>query len=310
MGVAWKKVADLPDRAGVGAVRASADGYGLLGIEVSGEKGTPAEKLKASRAAILRATADGTAPRYEGAGWIVSLDGAGAVWFAVQATLKSSGSGSDYKLLRSTDGGLQWEERAVIAARSVKSVLAIDVDRAWVHGAGLLAATKDGGESWTPVKLSGDRDPTRERLRRDGKVIAVAADGAVHASADGGATFRSVTFPGGAAYDIASGRALVSSEAGEVTIAPLETAGPVVTIPMKDRQGLRLVVDGLALRVLSRGADPSKGARMMIHESHDGGRSWSHTPIVASPRCDIAGMDFGVGDDNMGGVLFAPVLDS
>ena len=152
MSQAWVKIADLPDGADVGAIAASPEGYGLVGIGVSGDGDDVSEALRRSRASILRATADGVVQTYEGAGWIVGLDGSGPVWFAVGATLQRGRGGSDYRLLRSLDGGRRWEDRGPVGARSVKSVLAIDDQVAWIHGATVLAATADGASRGAPSR--------------------------------------------------------------------------------------------------------------------------------------------------------------
>jgi len=307
MSQAWVKIADLPEGADVGAIAASSEGYGLVGIGVSGDGDDVSEGLRRSRASILRATPDGVVQAYEGAGWIVGLDGSGPVWFAVGAMLQRGRGGSDYRLLRSLDGGRRWEDRGPVGARSVKSVLAIDEQVAWVHGATVLAATADGGKSWSAIPAPGERDQTRERLRRDRGAAVLVCDGQVLVFASGGATFEKHELPGESAWDVADGRVLLTSDAGDMTIASLDAqaAAAPVTVPKKGRLGLRLVAEGSLLRVLSRGADPAEGARMMLHRSEDAGRSWLHANLAVSSRCDIAGPSSGIGADVAGG-LYVP----
>ena len=134
-----------------------------------------------------------------------------------------------------------------------------------------------------------------------------ACDGQVLVFSSGGATFEKHELPGESAWDVADGRVLLTSDAGDMTIASLDAqaAAAPVTVPKKGRLGLRLVAEGSLLRVLSRGADPAEGARMMLHRSEDAGRSWLHANLAVSSRCDIAGPSSGIGADVAGG-LYVP----
>jgi hypothetical protein len=61
-------------------------------------------------------------------------------------------------------------------------------------------------------------------------------------------------------------------------------------------------LEGSALRVLTRNADPSKGVEPAVHVSEDGGKSWSTHKLEVGAHVDIAGRH-GVGTDMRGQVF-------
>jgi photosystem II stability/assembly factor-like uncharacterized protein len=282
-------------------MRASEGLYGLIGVGHQPSAGDALSRLRQSRATIFRATTAGVTPVYEGQGWIEAIDGAGSVWFAVRAVLHGE-AGSDYTLLRSLDAGMRWEERGPIYARSVKHVLALSADSAWVHGAMSLFSTSTGGKEWVEVKAPGARIAHRETLRRDdsGAVLIVGGDAGALITRDGGTTFTPVPMPG-TVHDFARGLFLLSVD-GKASIAAANQAPAAFA---EHRLPMRLVVEGDVRRVLSRGADPEKAPRMGIHRSEDGGKTWSRFERQLTPDCDIAGRDFGLGMDVAGGVHVA-----
>ena len=83
----WVLIGQLPGNPHVDAVVASPAGYGVIGVKHEPQQGELAARMRARRAQILRATADGLEVVYEGSGWIAALDTKGKVWFAIGATL-------------------------------------------------------------------------------------------------------------------------------------------------------------------------------------------------------------------------------
>jgi photosystem II stability/assembly factor-like uncharacterized protein len=137
-----------------------------------------------------------------------ALGGAGATVYAASARLG---------LLASTDGGSTWQLRNRDTGRSFSGNILVDaaaVDRLIVADTtGGLAASADGGRSWT--RLGGPTDavsaiwnPADTR-----QVMAVGADGRAQVSIDRGATWKPVELPARTAavtYDT-SGRHLYAA---------------------------------------------------------------------------------------------------
>lgn len=285
----------------MGPLSASRDGFGLVGATLEPPTGTLSDRLRARRAQLNRVTARGIERVYEGPGWIQALDCHGALCVAVGATLKPVGSGSDYHLLVSTDGGRKWNLRGPVAAPSAAQVLVSSADEVWVLGAYFLARTADCGTTWTEVALEGERHAQGERLRRVERGVAVLGKGLRHTH-DGGATWgretsgnaRLVDVDGAHVLAVESGQArLGERRGGEVRwLAPLPSG----------REPLRLASAGSVLRVLTRHAEPSRGVEPAVHLSDDGGRSWSTQKLEVGPHVDVAG-PYGLGMDLRGRVF-------
>jgi photosystem II stability/assembly factor-like uncharacterized protein len=291
----WSKKGVLPEGALPKAVAVSPEGYGLVAAYTEPAVDDLHEQLRGRKALLLRATSTGSETVYDGSGWIQALDGNGAVWFAVAATLKASGEGSDYRLLRSTDGGKSWQGRGPILATSVAQVLAIDEQRAWVLGSGYLGVTTDGGHSWTPVAFDGDRDPTVERLRRVGEDVALLGDGVLATSRELTHAWTRESFPGARVHDF-DGRYVVVSKEGQVGVGLREGGATrwLGGLP-EGHTPLRITSAGPVVRVLSRAAEASKGVDLTLYRSEDGGESWSAVPLNGlRAEADIAG-GFGLG---------------
>jgi hypothetical protein len=65
---------------------------------------------------------------------------------------------------------------------------------------------------------------------------------------------------------------------------------------------LRLVSAEGVLRLLTRTVDPSKAAELALHQSEDGGRTWSTHALPSGSHVDIAGREWALGVD-AGGTL-------
>jgi hypothetical protein len=299
---AWDKLGELAQGLHVKATAASREGFGLVSTLAEPSAGALTERMRARRAQLHRATARGLERVYEGPGWVQALDCHASVCMALGATLKASGSGSDYHLLVSTDGGRQWSVRGPVAhAPSAAQVLAVSAQEAWVLGAFFLARTTDGGATWTELVLEGERNPTTERLRRAERGVALLGKGLL-TTHDGGATWSREAAGGARLVDVEGAYVLAveggQARVGERRLGELRWLSPLPS----GREPLRLTVEGPALRVLTRNADPSKGVEPAVHLSEDGGKSWSTLKLELGPQVDIAG-PHGVGVDMRGRVF-------
>jgi photosystem II stability/assembly factor-like uncharacterized protein len=298
----WEKLGELADGLRVGAVAAGREGFGLVGTMSEPTTGSLPERMRARRAQLHRVTAKGLERVYEGLGWIQALDCQGTLCAALGATLKGSGSGSDYHLLVSTDGGKQWSLRGPVPATSASQVLAVSADEAWVLGAYYLGRTADGGATWTEVMaLEGERNPHQERLRRVERGVAVLGKG-LCLTQDGGATWKSEG-PGNARWVDVDGAYVVAVEGNQPRLGERRGGEVRWGSPMPSgREPLRLTVEGSTVRVLTRNADPAKGVELQVHVSEDGGKSWSTQKLDTGAHTDIAGRH-GLGTDMRGRVF-------
>jgi photosystem II stability/assembly factor-like uncharacterized protein len=263
--------------------------------------GALSERMRARRAQLHRVTAKGLERVYEGPGWVQALDCHGNLCMALGATLKPTGSGSDYHLLVSTDGGRQWAIRGPVPAPSAAQLLAVSASEAWVLGAFFLARTADGGATWTEVTLDGERNPHTERLRRTARGVALLGKG-LFQTQDGGATWSREPAGNARLVDL-DGAYVLAVDGGQPKVGERRSGEPRWLPPLPaGREPLRLSVEGTTLRVLARNADPSKGVEPAVHFSEDGGKTWSTQKLETGPHMDIAG-PHGLGTDMRGRVF-------
>ncbi len=297
----WEKLGALSEGLKVGAVAASREGFGLVGAVAEPSAGSLLERMRSRRAHLHHVAAGSVTKVWEGLGWIQALDCQGSLGVAIGGSLKPSGSGSDYHLLVSTDGGRSWQTRGPVGAPSLGQVLVVSAEEIWVLGAWFLGRTTDGGATWTELELEGERNPHTERLRRVEGGVALMGRNVV-LSKDGGATWsprevgatRVVDVDGAHVAAVVEGQARVGERQGTEVhwLEPLP----------KGLEPLRLVSTDGVLRVLTRNADPSKGVGMALHQSEDGGRTWSNHSLPIGPHVDIAGREWGLGVDVGGAV--------
>ena len=297
----WDKLGELTEGLRMGTVSVSREGFGLVAAMTEPTAGALPERMRARRAVLHRVTAQGLERVYEGLGWIQALDCHGNLCAALGATLKATGSGSDYHLLVSTDGGKAWKLRGLVPAPSASQVLAVSSDELWVLGAYYLGHTSDGGASWTEPALDGERNPHAERVRRTERGVAVLGKSLTQTQ-DGGATWKSEA-PGTARLVDLDGAWVLSAENGQARVGERRGAEVRWLSPLPSgREPLRLAVEGTTLRVLTRNADPSKGVEPAVHVSEDGGKTWSVQKLDVSQHVDIASR-YGVGVDMRGRVF-------
>jgi hypothetical protein len=297
----WERLGELAEGLKAGAVGVSPEGFGLLGAVREPADGGLLERMKARRTRLLRVEAGAMTSVWEGPGWVQALDCSGTVGVVLGATLRPSGTGSDYHLLVSSDGGRAWQARGPVGVPSISQVLALSERDIWVLGVGALGHTVDGGATWTEVHLGGERDPRTERLRRVEGGVALLGQG-LSLSPDGGNSWsrrevgasRVVDVDGAFVAALGEGQARV----GERQDTEVRWGEPLPA----GREPVRLVATGGVLRLLTRGVDPARGVEPVLHVSEDGGHTWSHHPLPLGPRVELAGGEWGLGVD-AGGVL-------
>ncbi|WNG43230.1 exo-alpha-sialidase [Archangium minus] len=297
----WERLGELSEGLRVGAVAASPEGFGLIGAASEPPGVSLLERMKGRRAQVYRVAAGAVTRTWEGPGWIQAMDCHRAVGVAIGATLKPSGSGSDYHLLVSSDGGREWQTRGPVDAPSLGQVLAVSDQEVWVLGAWFLGRTADGGATWTELELEGERNPHTERLRRVEGGVALLGKG-LSVSTDGGATWSQVDVGAARVVDV-DGAFVAAVVQGQARVGERQGSEVRWLEPLPaGREPLRLVASEGVLRLLTRGADPSKGADPALHVSEDGGQTWSSHSLPLGPQVDIAGREWGLGVDIRGGV--------
>jgi photosystem II stability/assembly factor-like uncharacterized protein len=299
----WERLGALSEGLKVGAVATSREGFGLVGAVAEPSAPVLLERMRGRRASLHRVSAGAVTKAWEGPGWIQALDCNGSLGVAIGATLKPSGSGSDYHLLVSTDGGREWQTRGPVGAPSLAQVLALSANEVWVLGAWFLGRTTDGGASWTELELEGERNPHTERLRRIEGGVALLGKG-LTLTTDGGASWREQDVAGASRVVDVDGAFVAAVVDGQARVGERQGSEVRWLEPLpKGREPLRLVAAEGVLRLLTRNADPSKGADLALHQSEDGGRTWSNHSLPISPQVDIAGREWGVGVD-VGGAVY------
>jgi len=244
-------------------------------------------RLEKNQAAIYLVDRNEARQVHSEQGWIEALDVAGSVAFAVHAILKPDGSGSQYGLRKSVDGGATWKLAGPIPAQSVTQLLAVSGEEAWVLGEGVLMQTTDSGSSWYPVTAPGERNSAVERLARVGEAVLILGEG-VLASRDGGNSWEQRGFEG-LRVGAVSGGMVAAYSPTEVRLGIINEAGGTWYASFaKKMVPFRLVTEGdrawmLALP-MGEGSGERIGSGVLLYETRDSGKSWQSVLIRCSPR--------------------------
>ena len=286
--VNWETTTSVPDTFFPAATRLVSGGAVLGGYIQGGDLGA----IQDQRAAIYFWDGTSAAAVYDGPGWVVSLAADGAAVWAIAATLDPSGADSQYRALRSIDGGHSWADCGGVPGSSIAQVLSVGPDEAWALGMETLLRTTDAGQHWTPVTAGGARNSVSERLAKVGGRVVITGDG-VRATADGGRTWLENGVDGSTVYAVDGGTILARHE-GALKLGVMESGGPRwrATFPESLRP-FRLVVDGQTIRwlALSSGADVGDGVK--LYESLDAGQTWTAWRLPAQAKAEAA--DLGQG---------------
>ena len=115
---------------------------------------------------------------------------------------------------------------------------------------------------------------------------------------DGGETWHYEPTPNASVYDLDGQYVLAARDKRPLIGRRGEQTEPTwfATLP-PNREPLRMTVSGDTFRVLTRHADPARGADIKLHRSTNGGASWSQQSLGLRPTVDIAGVEFGLGVD-------------
>jgi hypothetical protein len=279
--VSWEPVAALPERFVPAGMAFADDGAVVIAGEI--------DEAGATRAVTFRWDGDALRQTLDAPGYAlaVSID-SGAAWL-VTGTRRAEGLGSDYRALRSLDGGASWEDRGPVPARSVTRVQSLGPEEVAVLGTRALARSADAGSTWTALDATGARDGVRERLGHVGGRLLVIGDG-VRASADGGATWIEQGVAGARVFAV-DGGAVVAQHAGAIKFGRMEPGGPRWRAALPDTLlPFALRVEGERVRVLAQPGGDDTGKGLRLYESADGGATWTAWRLPALPRAEAAAL--------------------
>lgn len=232
-----------------------------------GFEGGPFEPLAARRLAAWKV--GGAAPVAVGPGgpgWYRAVDSAGGETWAVVATPRADGMGSDWRLL--VGSADTWTERGPIPATSVTGVVVEGGGVGWAVGVQQLWRTADGGATWAKIVGAPAPGNVAETLGVvDGRLVLGGAR--LLATADAGATWATLLDGPVPATD---GRWVVSGNetglrVGKVGGAAVEARGSLPEGWVADA----VRGDGETVRVR---ANKLGSSRVTVYTSADGGRTF------------------------------------
>lgn len=265
----------------------------------------PREELEDRRAALFRLSERRLVKVYEGPGWVVGLDFAGSIAWAVIATPQADGSGPDFWLLFSGDSGLSWREVGSIPARSITSVLAVNEKEAWVLGAYELMRTTDSGDTWQSVEAPGIRNAVVETLAKESGTVLLLSRG-VSATRDRGRTWIEHALDGAQVCGVSG--AIVLARVDSQSRIGLMASEDVMWIVSFDKAMIpfRVVVHGRTVRFLALPGGDDSGKGVLLYESTDNAKSWQGSLVSCFPTrgaIDVGPTGFGMAVDGEGHVL-------
>jgi hypothetical protein len=184
----WSPVAQLPTDFTVARIVAAPDPI-LVGYRASG----PSPRLPDRTAAIFTVQGGTVQAPWSATGWLVDADVAGEQVWALHATLRPDGEGSDYALVTSSDGGRSWQERGPIPATSLTRIRVEGDGCGWAHGVQFLLRSCDHGNTWGAVEAPGFRKAIGEPLAVAPGGTALLGGRMLQRTTDGGATWTPVS---------------------------------------------------------------------------------------------------------------------
>ncbi len=269
-------------------------GEGLIGGHFEGKQDDLTHRRLSRQACVMSLRKGTCSQTFHDSGSISLLDQCGSVAYGILVRAKTTGRGSDYWLIRSTDGGASWDKPRQIESSSVQQFVAVTESEVWLLGApDILACSRDAGRSWQRVCLPGRRNAIQERIVRlnDGQVALLGRG--MQASAGGGA-WSTLVDPTYRVY-AAEGEYVAVSDQTRQFLARRSSTGleKLIDIP-RDRLPLQLAAAGSVIRLVTREVDPQDDVGIEIRRSEDSGRTWTTSELPVQPIIDISGSDGGM----------------
>ncbi|MBW1881552.1 MAG: hypothetical protein JRI25_14290 [Deltaproteobacteria bacterium] len=278
----WSRVAQLPTDFTVTRIVTAPDAV-LVGYRVSG----PTPRLP-DRTATVFTVHDGSAQSpWSAPGWFVDADAVGDEVWALHATLRPEGEGSDYALVTSADGGRSWQTRGPIPATSLTRVRVEGDGCGWAHGVQFLLRSCDHGNTWSAVEAPGFRKAIGEPLAVAPGGTAVLGGRMLQRTTDGGSSWTPVSHDEVVATDgtfvVARNPLRVGRIAGDVVAWAGQVPGDY------EPDGVTHVGEEVWVRAapLGRGA----GSHIALFYSPDGGNTFQ--TIKARGGSDTNRVGFG-----------------
>ena len=306
-GEKWRHIADLPQGFTEDYVAVSDDGVGAIGghFDTHTDAATAEEQVAGQTAAIWRVEGTRVEKVYESRGWIQALNGSGPNWCAIASTLKPTGSGSRYRLLRSLDQARTWQDAGNIPAKSLVQVLVANASTIYVFGADTLLATTDGGQSWNKLPM-----PPAATSRGFTEAIALGQDGSLLAFGSGlmrlslGTTTWDWVLSGQYTVEAVSDPYVAAVVGQKVQLLRRKALSAVEIGELPhDRQPVRIAFGGETVRIFTTPRDPESqgffggGMNRVLLRSDDGGKSWISQSLGSIQKADLRGARFGLGVD-------------
>ena len=239
-------------------------------LVVFGFSGGPFVPLAERQVAIVRVTAAGEAAKTDlGSGWISTASARGEELWAVHATPKTSGAGSDYRLLISEDGGRKWSENGAIPTASLTAVTVEGQGCGWILGVGKLLRTCDRGQTWTtvdaPLHLRGIAQP----IASVGEGELVLGGAGLYVTANAGKTWTQLS---DREVTATNGQHVVAKDSSAMQIGQIHGSQVVWTARIDEAvQPDAIVANAAHITVRAAPLGKDAGRRVLLFESRDAG---------------------------------------
>ena len=303
----WKHAADLPEKFNVDCVAVNNDGLGIIGghLDTLPSQTSLRERMSNRKAILWRLEGEILEKTYEAKGYIVAIQYADSHWFVIAGTLKASGSGTDYRLVVSSDNARSWNEEGEIPALSIVQTVPISTSLIYIFGAKTFMGTEDGGKSWNtlPYPYVAEGRGFKDSIGASYEGSLLAFDAGLAEMKHGSLTWNSI---------------LPEQYQVEAVNDPFLTAVINEKLYLFKREGLevkeisnlpydkfpfKIAVDDNTVRILTQPRSPEKlgffsgGLNRVLLRSDNGGKSWKNQKLGSIQKADISGANAGIGVD-------------